>query len=436
MSVAILIPVLKRPDRAAPLVASIEAATPEPHRVVFICTEDDLAEQEACRATGATVLVLPGPRESGDYSRKINYGYRHTTEPVLFLGADDITFTPGWYSTAAALVSDQIQVVGTNDLGNQRVMNGDHSTHTLVTRKYVDEQGTLDGPGEVLHEGYGHWYCDDEFIQTAQKRDAFAPCLESIVEHFHYYWKKTPRDETYRLGEQNKNADKRLYLERRAILDRPDHKIALAVIGDGRLDYLATALASADEHLEYSFVAGFMVDDSGDIQVRRTLKRAYPQFRRINHRERQGLAAAVNSAWDAALETDAEYLFHLEGDFTFAEDVDLDAMCRLLEEQPHLAHVVLKRQAWSPPEVKAGGYIELSPESYTDCDGWVEHDRLFSLNPSVIRREVLELGPFVDEADFSARCKRAGYRFAIWGQKADPPRVLHIGQSRHKAWVA
>lgn len=217
MSLAIIIPVLRRPHRVAPTVSSFEAATPEPHRLVFVCTEDDLATIHAVRDAGLDPLILPGKWRRGDYARKMNHGYRSTTEDVLFLAADDVVPAPGWYTIASQLLSDQIQVVGTNDLGNQRVMNGVHSTHTLVTRKYVDEQGTVDGPGEIFCEGYNHWYVDDEFIQTAQMRGAFAPCLESVVEHFHYYWKKEPKDETYRLGEKYKNNDKRLYAKRKSL---------------------------------------------------------------------------------------------------------------------------------------------------------------------------------------------------------------------------
>ena len=36
------------------------------------------------------------PRTKGDYAAKINEGYRRSTEPLIFLGAIDIRFTPGW----------------------------------------------------------------------------------------------------------------------------------------------------------------------------------------------------------------------------------------------------------------------------------------------------------------------------------------------------
>lgn len=213
MSVLIIVPVLQRPERVAPLLNSIEAATPEPHSVLFVCTEHDDEEHDAIVDVSGEMLILPGARQPGDYARKINAAYRwpQFTEPNLFLAADDLVFHPGWYSTAADLLSETVQVVGTNDLGNARVMGGRHSTHTLVTRRYCDQRGTIDGPGEVLHEGYNHWYVDDEFIQTAQARGTFAPCLESIVEHLHPAWNKGPEDAVYRLGQSKSSRDRRIY---------------------------------------------------------------------------------------------------------------------------------------------------------------------------------------------------------------------------------
>src|SRR4051794_39733158 len=106
MEVTILVPVLRRPHRVAPLVASIEAATQLPHRTLFLGSPQDDAEPQAVRAAGAELLVidrLPGP---GDYARKINTGYRATDTPLLFLGADDLEFHPGWLEAAMARVTD------------------------------------------------------------------------------------------------------------------------------------------------------------------------------------------------------------------------------------------------------------------------------------------------------------------------------------------
>ncbi len=213
--VVIIVPVLDRPQNVQPLLSSIQSTTFEPYRVLFVGTESDREENRTVREAGADLLVLPGRRIAGDYARKINYAYRNSTEPLLFLAADDLKFHKDWLTEAHTLLDEGYQVVGTNDLGNERVMKGYHSTHTFVTRAYVDEFGTIDQPGEVLHEGYNHWYVDDEFIQTAQARDTFHPCRRSHVEHLHYGWHKAPMDNIYKLGESKRKTDKSLFYIRR-----------------------------------------------------------------------------------------------------------------------------------------------------------------------------------------------------------------------------
>lgn len=209
----IVVPVLNRPDSVAPLLESIEAATPESHRVLFVADETDRDELAAIGATGADVLVVAKSRVS--YPCKVNAAYRETSEPLLFLAADDVRFHPGWLTAALRQLDGAIQVVGTNDLGNARVIAGEHSTHTLVTRVYCDDPGgTADKPGMVLHEGYRHWYCDDELVGVAKSRGVFAAAADSIVEHFHPYHGKAERDATYKLGERRRADDRRLFRRR------------------------------------------------------------------------------------------------------------------------------------------------------------------------------------------------------------------------------
>ena len=196
-STAILVPVLRRPQNVRPLLASIAEATPEPHRVLFLVTAGDSAEIDEIRSAGADLLEVP-PNRRGDYARKINAGYSATSDPFLFLGADDLAFRPGWLSAALALFEDpRIGVVGTQDLGNERVRNGLHATHSVVRRDYVDRFGTIDERRKVLHEGYWHEFVDDEFVATAQLRGAFAFAHDSIVEHLHPLWGKAPTDALY-----------------------------------------------------------------------------------------------------------------------------------------------------------------------------------------------------------------------------------------------
>jgi glycosyltransferase involved in cell wall biosynthesis len=209
--VVILVPVLRRPQRVQPLLTSVAETTPQPHRVLFICDHDDVDEQRAIRAAGAEMLIC-----SGSYAIKINAGAEATDEPLVFLGADDLRFHRRWLETALTALTGDVGVVGTNDLGNRRVRVGRHATHNLVTRDYI-ARGTIDEPGKVLHEGYRHNFCDDELVQTARLRRAWAFARRSVVEHLHPDWGKAQDDDVYRYGKQTFEIDRGLFRERRAL---------------------------------------------------------------------------------------------------------------------------------------------------------------------------------------------------------------------------
>jgi glycosyltransferase involved in cell wall biosynthesis len=210
--VVIIVPVLDRPHRVAPLLDSIEGATRQA-RVLFVVNDSDHAERDAISQAGAEALVLPDRQVS--YPAKVNAAYEATTEPWLFCAADDIDFHGGWLEAAAEHDRPDVSVIGTNDLGNGRVVAGEHSTHTFVRRSYADAPGaTFDEAGTVLFEGYRHWFCDDELVFCAQQRGVWAHAGDSIVEHLHPYHGKAERDQTYALGEQRRRDDKRTFLRR------------------------------------------------------------------------------------------------------------------------------------------------------------------------------------------------------------------------------
>ncbi len=210
--VAILVPMLGRPHRVAPLLASIEESTPEPHRVVFLCTPGDSAVPAVLEAGYEPILVNRQAR--GDYARKIHAGIAATDEPLIFTGADDLHFHPGWLPAATAELGPGIGVVGTNDLCNPRVMRGEHATHFLVARWYV-EVGTLDEPGKLFHDRYMHEFVDDELVGTAKKRGAWAFAADSHVEHLHPMGGKTPMDDLYAGQRRRMGLSRALYERRR-----------------------------------------------------------------------------------------------------------------------------------------------------------------------------------------------------------------------------
>lgn len=210
----VLVPMLGRPQAVSPLLASIEASTPAPYRVVFVCTPGDTAVA-AVTAAGADLLTVDFA--PGDYSRKINTGIAATTEPFIFTGASDLRFHPGWLEAALACVDDTAGVIGTNDLGNPRVLSGEHSTHSLLVRSYVERYGTIDEPAKAMHEGYRHNFCDTEMVETAKARGAWRFAADSIVEHLHPNWAKGEADETYRIGQQGFIRDQHRYHRRRQL---------------------------------------------------------------------------------------------------------------------------------------------------------------------------------------------------------------------------
>ena len=210
--VAVLAPVLGRTHKIPRMAESLRVTCPDA-RLLLICSFTDAPMIEFAKAREFDHIVVPGPF-AGDYARKINAGYRHTDEPLLFLGADDIVFHPGWFEAATEKMTDGIGVVGTQDLGSERVKRGIHATHSLVSREYADTFGTIDGPGEILNEGYAHNFCDDELVGTAKSRGAWAFANDSIVEHLHPAWGKAETDEVYTRGRGGFKVDRRLFYRR------------------------------------------------------------------------------------------------------------------------------------------------------------------------------------------------------------------------------
>jgi glycosyltransferase involved in cell wall biosynthesis len=218
--IAILVPVLARPGNAARLVASITENTKVPYRILFLCSPGDDAEIEAAQETGAEVRVVSFRCGPGDYAAKINHGFHATDEPWIFQGADDLRFHRGWDEKVLRVgESSKAGVVGTNDLGNPRVRRGLLSTHSLVRRSYVVEQGgSLDGPGVVLHEGYHHNFVDAELVELASVRRAWTFAKIAIVEHLHPHWGKGQMDATYDLGLSTYREDQRLFGQRMKLI--------------------------------------------------------------------------------------------------------------------------------------------------------------------------------------------------------------------------
>lgn len=197
--IAVLIPVLGRPQQIEPLLTSIANATTTPYRAVLICSPKDRDALNASLASDADTIVTDWKPDKADYARKLALGYAQTDEPWLFQGATDLRFYRDWDTAALKLGQTRSKgVVGTNDLGNPLVKRGRHSTHTLISRDYIETWGgTVDGSGVIFSEAYDHQWSDNEFIETAIRRRQFVFARNSIVEHLHPHWNKGEMDATY-----------------------------------------------------------------------------------------------------------------------------------------------------------------------------------------------------------------------------------------------
>lgn len=212
---AVIVPVLGRPEHAEPFLASLRASTGLATAYAVVEPGDSAAE--AWRAVGARLVEHDGAGSAPHtFAEKVNAAYPVTDEPFVFLVGSDVRFHPGWLDHAQYVASlTSASVIGTNDLGNPRVLRGEHATHMLIRRSYIDDVGaSWDGPKVVCHEGYSHWYVDDEIVTAARLRNEWAMALASRVEHLHPAWGKANNDTIYELGQANAAKDRALF-ERR-----------------------------------------------------------------------------------------------------------------------------------------------------------------------------------------------------------------------------
>jgi hypothetical protein len=183
-SLLISIPTLGRPERCVETARSARATAPHA-RILFSCSPGDDETIEACRSTGEEVVVVPWEQPCrADWARKHNRAYDLMSEDWILLAASDLLFHDGWFEACLRAASRHpfgACVVGTNDLGNRRVLSGVHSTHPLVHRDYLACGGVIDDPTRILPEVYGHWYCNPPEAPIWMADCSFTPLGEIEV---------------------------------------------------------------------------------------------------------------------------------------------------------------------------------------------------------------------------------------------------------------
>ena len=161
------------------------------------------------------------------YADNVNRLLKSSTADWVLIVGDDVEFTPGWFEAAREL-SDRYDVIGTNDSEPGRVRNPDvaagrHADHFFVRRSYIDDLGaSLEGPGVLMPEVYGHWYTDKEVIELAKARGVYGHAHECRIIHHHpgYDGREDLRaaDPLYVKATETSEQDRKTWLKRVPII--------------------------------------------------------------------------------------------------------------------------------------------------------------------------------------------------------------------------
>jgi hypothetical protein len=189
-----------------------------------------------------------------------------------------------------------------------------------------------------------------------------------------------------------------------------------------RRKHIDRCIESIGKHLN-GFGDITFVDDSGDPEHCDYLA----QFGKVVQLDSQGYTAAMRAL---CAQADRRESFVIEEDFELLEDVDLHELSEILYHRPYLAQVVLLRGPHFPNEHQHGGVIEalkVKGHKFSEVHGVIEHTACFSMNPSLIRGEVLgtgwPLGKW-SEAIKGDLLRQQGYRFGY----LPGVRVAHHGE--------
>lgn len=229
--------------------------------------------------------------------------------------------------------------------------------------------------------------------------------------------------------------------------------ITLLAMTDGRPEYLHETIASFDAmaHPGNLVTRRIIHNDCPDPAFADWLAHTYSGFEIVPswqslQGKRSGFTGAIRSAWShlRAFPGTERFILHLEEDFTFNRPVPLDDMAEVLDAQPQLAQLALRRQPWSDTERQAGGVVELNPGEYLErqtqlADGrpvaWLEHRLFWTTNVSLYRMSLMADQDWPDvehsEGMFTIQLREdPALRFAYWGARNSGEAITHIGHRR------
>ena len=216
--------------------------------------------------------------------------------------------------------------------------------------------------------------------------------------------------------------------------------LGLAVTSNGRGEALEQMMAAIAKHVVPAPSVTLICDDSGDLDYSNWMRERWPDARYDAHKH-LGHGPAVARAWHFASELPVDWLLWMEEDMVIARHLDLAQVAAVLDASPHVAQMVLRRNAHFPAEIAAGPtQIErFSPEAFTEREtngqAWLQHREFYSLNPHLVRRDFLVRHSWPPVPNSEHRFGLQLFRdrhltVGLWGGRTAEPQVLHIGTER------
>lgn len=220
----------------------------------------------------------------------------------------------------------------------------------------------------------------------------------------------------------------------RALLAEPrtgDQVVVSVLTCPGR-DTLEQTIASLDELLEGPVGRKIICVDAEEVPFD-----PFPGWEAIPMGRSEGYAHAMRRCQQVEMGSGQAFVLHVEDDVLLNQPLDLREMQRVMEKNPDLAQVSLKRQPWHEEELEAGDMLGWrSPDSFDVRDGVVAHRSFWAATISLTRRRFLAEHSWPLEGDserrFGNRLFRENPRLCagILGGLEDAPRITHVGKVR------
>lgn len=387
-------------------------------------------------------------------SASINDAASRTKAPTLAVMDSDVIVPPDQLNDAVKLAEETGQAVlafservELNQRMTDRVLDGFDGRwddRQSVVQRFKDHVSSCVVVPRALFERCGGF--DERFVGWAPEDRAFhhvarvlgGGVLRVTGPVFHLWHEASRRNKRTAEFAAGSALVKHLWsivrpddMERHLTERQIPNGILQVFVTHGRPDCLTRAVPSFDQHLSGPVVRRVVVDDSGDPDFKAMIRLRWPDIDIIDTGGSKGFAGAYQKVWATIAAYGLPWAFIVEDDFTAERSIDLAAMQQVMDDRPGLVQMALRRQAWSAPELEAGGVIEQHPDDYTDLPTHLEHRRFFTTNPCLIRRE-LTATPWPKSSGSEAQFTRAVFadpnaRSGYWGARTDAPWVIHDG---------